>query len=156
MRDRINSVASSTAKTLRSIVGEAVVLQQEPPTRSELVWGISARASSIPVAAAALACLVIDWHYAVAIGKDWNNTFFAIAVFELEMSEVGVGADGKQIMASSVLNIFLFVNMLLRLQNSPRAAHFRRYLAYVDLILITLLVSFSQYLHTPTPAAEKK
>jgi hypothetical protein len=80
MRERINSVASSTAKTIRSIVGEAVILQQEPPSKAELVWGLSARGSSIPVTSAALICLVIDWHYPVAIGKDWSNTFLAIAV----------------------------------------------------------------------------
>jgi hypothetical protein len=30
--------------------------------------------------------------------------------------------------------------MLLKLKNSPRTASFRRYLAYVDLVIITLLV----------------
>jgi hypothetical protein len=80
MRDRINSVASSMAKILRSIVGEAVVLQQELPSKSEFVWGISARGSSIPIAAAALVCLVVDWECPVAVGKDWNNTFLTIAV----------------------------------------------------------------------------
>ncbi|KIW06208.1 uncharacterized protein PV09_02685 [Verruconis gallopava] len=123
MCDSISSITSATVKSLRSIVGEAVLLQQEPPGKSELIWGIFVRGSGVPVAIAGLICLIADWEYAVEIEQDWSNTFLTIAL-----------------LISITLNIFLFTNIVLKLKNSPRASKFRRYLAYIDAVVISLLV----------------
>lgn len=77
---RITSATSSTAKTIRSFVGEALVHTHEPPTRYELVWGTSARGGALPVAVAALVCVGLDWNYAGQIGKEYSNTLLCIAV----------------------------------------------------------------------------
>jgi cytochrome c oxidase assembly factor CtaG len=45
-----------------------------------------------------------------------------------------------QLIFSFLLNAFLFVNMMLQLIEHPRAVKHRRCLAYVDVVIIILLV----------------
>lgn len=84
MRERLQSVPTLATKTLRSILDEAIVLPQEPPTKAELIWGISIRSVSIPPSGAVLICLILDWQNPNALTKDWSNTFLAIAVCSIK------------------------------------------------------------------------
>lgn len=45
-----------------------------------------------------------------------------------------------KLIASLVLNGFLFSNLVLSLQDSPRASRCRRFLAYVDVVIVILII----------------
>jgi hypothetical protein len=109
----------------------------------ELICGICARGSSVPLAVAALVCLVIDWDYALWIGRNWSNTLLVVAVYQELREFLGPGIKltlMPQLIFSFLLNVFLFTNLLLKLVGHPRAIEFRRHLAFVDFIVIALLV----------------
>lgn len=145
MRERLASTASSTAKTIRTILADAAAMHHERPSRPELTCGVCTRGASVPIGVAALVCLIFDWKFAITIGRDWSNTFLVIAVRAIARqttkTERMASANARtQLIFSFTLNLFLFVNMLMQLVEHPLAIKTRRHLSCVDMAIVILLI----------------